>query len=263
MDTKIITDQFSEATIKNCKTCNTELLGAYCYHCGQRKISHRFKSIDSIKWVFHQLFNMDHGLFFTTIRLFQNPRKVLLDNITGATVKYLHPFRFIFIWATISVLISLIFGFNEKAQELGAIQSDIQGEQFSKEIQGFINKYLTIITVGMVPFFAFYSKLFFRKYKLNYAEHLIINSYSYGVTIAVGILTFFLWFIPDFFELSIFISAIVTIGIFSWMYYKFFGGNFFISLMKSILVFLISYFTIMLIGGLVAGIFAIINTISF
>jgi len=263
MNTKIITDQFSEAAIKNCKTCNTELLGAYCYSCGQRKISHRFKSIDSIKWVFHQLFNMDHGLFFTTIRLLQNPRKVLLDNITGATVKYLHPFRFIFIWATISVVISLIFGLNEKTQEMGAIQSDIRNEEFGKEIQEFIMNYLTIITVGMVPFFAFYSKLFFRKYKLNYAEYLIINSYSYGVTIAIGILTFFLWLIPDFFQWSIFISAVLTIGIFFWIYHHFFGGNFFISLVKSLLVYLISYFTIMLIGGLVAGAFAIVNTISF
>ncbi|NBG65523.1 DUF3667 domain-containing protein [Acidiluteibacter ferrifornacis] len=260
---EIITDQFSEAALNTCKTCKTELLGPYCYHCGQRKIAKRFQLKDSIKWVFHQLFNMDHGLFFTTFRLFKNPQKVLLDNITGATVKYLHPFRFIFIWATISVLISLLFGLNEKAQELGMPQSGIKAQEVGKDVQEFINKYLTLITIGTVPFFAFYSKLFFRKFKLNYAEHLIINSYSYGVTIAVGTLFYFLWLIPGFFLWSTAISALITVIIFSWIYNRFFQVNFLISLIKSFLIYIISYFTIILIGGVIAGSMAIINKISF
>jgi hypothetical protein len=48
---------------------------------------------------------------------------------------------------------------------------------FALKLEGMISKYYNLILMSSIPFMAFGSFLFFKKYSLNYAEHLVVNTY--------------------------------------------------------------------------------------
>jgi hypothetical protein len=102
-----------------CKSCSSNLNGTYCSICGQKVISKRFTLKKSVGWLFANIFNLEKGFLSTTWDLIKKPGKVVSNFLNGITVPYAHPFRFIFVWATVSTLIAVYTGAYDKMGEIG------------------------------------------------------------------------------------------------------------------------------------------------
>jgi DNA-directed RNA polymerase subunit RPC12/RpoP len=120
-----------EHSIILCKNCGTQLSeqDAYCSNCGQKIIKERY----TVKRFWGELIriitNVERGFWFTLKQMFVAPATVISNYLNGKTKPYYHPFRYIFIWASIAVVIGLYFHFYDNSQDnfndlLGINQSD-------------------------------------------------------------------------------------------------------------------------------------------
>lgn len=228
-------------TTQHCKNCNTEYAGVFCPACGQKLITERFTIREGIFNVVGIVFNFDRGLWPTIYGLLVRPGEVLREYTSGITVKYFHPFRFLFLMLTISVLLMAAFGINDYLQ--GEYATKISGHPLSdpvKEMMTIINSYNHLLIASSMPVLALASWLFFRSRNYNYAEHLIIVSYAFGVTVFLGLLIMPIYFINKeayaWFSSS---SLLITIIYFTYVYLSLFKGGRVAVFFKSLGVYLL------------------------
>ncbi len=181
-----------EDTVKNiCKNCSKELLGEYCYSCGQKiKAPLTVRKIILDTW--NTITDIDKGFLYTTKMLFIAPEIVIGDYINGKTKPYYHPIRYLLIWASISVILNLYFGIFEKTSNevtslYGMDDNEVQMQQMQQFFEGAEN-FFSLMFVILVPFTAVASYLFYRKRSINYAEHLVLNAFFYGQQALIGCL---------------------------------------------------------------------------
>lgn len=245
----------------NCKNCQQEYEGNFCPACGQKYIDKRLNLKDSIVWVFDSIFNFDQGFFYTSKALLLKPAVVINNVLNGVTRPYTHPFRHLFIWATLTTIVGIAAGTFDDTQVamnniMGADQETIEK---GVRAQAFMRRYMNLIIIAMVPLFAMATRLLFRKKGYNYAEHLVINAYSQTVTMMVNIpLSFFYFFMhnPNVLGgLSMLIGAIAATYVFT----KVFEENAIVAFLKYILVFIIAFVSAMFITLLGVLVFAKIS----
>lgn len=164
-----------------CKSCAAPLSGVYCGQCGQKVIQRRITMRAIFDDIFSQISNVDHGLIYTFLMLFKKPDQVVLDYLVGKTIKYSSPFKYLIFWTAVSALIYIGFGFydqqaavtanfmasneSQKANEFASLYNDLMKQNFQ------------LVSILYIPFFAIFTRLFFKKSGLNYAEHLVANAY--------------------------------------------------------------------------------------
>lgn len=236
----------------NCKSCGTFLKGDYCFNCGQKAISKRFTVKESIGWLLTNIFNLERGFIHTTWELIKAPGKVVSEYLSGITITYAHPFRFIFVWATVSTLIAVYTGAYD---EIGRLSVEMNtdnpaGSAFAEEYPKFLKQYMSLMYMSFIPFFAMGTALFYRKHKLFFAEHLILNSYSQGVSIAIGLPIMMCYFVVPVEGMKILgaVSMIVGVLVVAYVNSNFFGENIFLSIFKYILIFLLMLVLFMILG---------------
>lgn len=132
-------------------------------------------------------------------------------------------------------------GINDYLQ--GEYATKISGHPISdpvKEMITIMNSYSHLLIASSMPVLAFASWLFFRKKGYNYAEHLIIVSYAFGVTVFIGMLIIPVFFIDKevYAWLSSF-SLLVTLAYFTYVYLSLFQGNQVTVFFKSLGVYLL------------------------
>lgn len=225
-----------------CKNCQSEFEGNFCPNCGQKYINKRFNLKDSIAWAFHSIFNFDKGFLLTSRDLITIPGKVINGFLNGVTIRYAHPFRFIFIWATISAILGVWAGtFEDTSLAMNeAMGIDQESIQRTKGLQDIMGQYMSFVILFMVPFYALGSYLLFKSKGLNYAEHLIINSFALSSSIMLGVpLTIAYGFYP---ELGMINGINMGIGVLivSRVYAQSFKTSWFIAFVKYLLTFLIT-----------------------
>lgn len=211
-------------TTQACKSCNTEYTGRYCPSCGQKLITERFTVREGISNVVGVVFNFDRGLWPTIYGLLMRPGDVLREYISGVTIKYYHPFRFLFLMLTLSVLLMEGLGINYYLQ--GEYATNISGKPIPEPIKNMltmINSYSHLLIASSMPILAFASWIFFRKKGYNYAEHLIIMSYAFGFTVFLGMLVIPVYFIhKEFYVWLSSISILITLTFFTYVYFSLF-----------------------------------------
>lgn len=215
------------ASTQACKNCQTEYNGIFCPSCGQKMIDERFTIREGISNVFGIILNFDRGLWPTLYGLIKNPGIVLREYLNGITIKYYHPFRFLFLWLTLSVLLMAVTGINDYLQ--GEFSEQISGHPIPdilKDMLTVFNSYSHLLIASSMPLLALASWLFFRKQGYNYAEHLIVVSYAYGITVFLSIAFIPIYFLDkaSYAWLSS-INLLIGIGFFTYVYLSFFQGN--------------------------------------
>ena len=228
-------------TTQACKNCNTEYTGVFCPSCGQKLITKRFTVKEGVSNVFGVVFNFDRGLWPTIYGLLVRPGDVLREYIDGITVKYYHPFRFLFLMLTISVLLMEGLGINDYLQ--GEYAPKISGKPIPEPIEdmlAIINSYSHLLIASSMPILSFASWIFFRKKGFNYAEHLIIMSYAFGLTVFLGMLMIPIYFIDK--ESYVWLSSIsllITLAFFTYVYFSLFREGRVTVFFKSLGVYLV------------------------
>lgn len=169
-----------------CPNCNHAGIGNFCPECGQRK----YRRIDTAYiWeeVQYLVFQTNRGFFFSIKKILQSPGDTARDFIEGRRVNHYQPIALTFILGGLSSLISF------KVIDVESILNNYYEEQqisspFLRDFVANLSSYNPIISLLLVPFFALCTYLAFRKWKNNYVEHLIINSYILSFYTLISIL---------------------------------------------------------------------------
>lgn len=157
-----------------CKNCETAFDAKHCPQCGQKASVKRIKLEDFYEDSIKKLTHWDRGLARTSLDLLTKPGTMTRDYIQGKRTKYTKPLSYLFL----IMAVSLIFF---SPEDMMRIQKTITGQPDMSEKQRLINewvsKHLSVITSLSIPFMALVTKWLNRKQDVNYAEHLVINTY--------------------------------------------------------------------------------------
>ena len=159
----------------NCKTCNIEFTSKFCPNCGQPELIKRIDGhyiIHEIKHVLH----FEHGIFYTIRELILNPGENIRNYLLENRSRLVKPIIFIIVTSLIYSICSSFFNFEDGYVNYLDNQKTTTNKIF-KWIQGHYG-YANII---MGIFIALWTKLFFRKYKFNIFEILILLCFVMGM----------------------------------------------------------------------------------
>jgi magnesium-transporting ATPase (P-type) len=159
----------------NCQNCNQIISDNFCGNCGQKK----YKRIDK-KYIWDEIqytfLHTNKGFLYSVKNILKNPGKTAKEFIDGNRVNHYKPILLAFVLSGISAFISFkIIGLNE-------IMANYYAEKhinspFMNDYMTITSSYNSIIMLLLIPFFAFFTKLAFRKWGHNYYEHIVMNSY--------------------------------------------------------------------------------------
>jgi hypothetical protein len=205
-------------------------------------------------WVdFLSVMNFEKGVLYTLRGLLKNPKSTIDEYLYESRWNHANPMRLlIFSTALISFLnYYLIFQTNivaenfditsEESYEIGEslgkeffeleetvgidikkgpkmseAEMELKKKQATKMVMDKTFQYMDKFTFSLVPIFAFFAFLFFRKSGYNYTENLVINALMISVINVIGILTV----IPTIWS-PIWVSVIASIAIFIYTLYYF------------------------------------------
>lgn len=244
-----------------CPTCKSpHLSGAFCPQCGQKLSIQRFTLNRSLSAVLSQVFNLEKGFLYTLKELILRPEWVRDRYLQQGTARYFHPFRFVFVLATLSALLTVLmgaFGVNNGMEPFQSIPDSEQGAQFIRKIVDFTQNYLAFIMLLAIPFYALVAGWFYRKFKLYYGEHLIMASYANGLALALGLPAIALILLPRGPIIFSMLSTLISVLAMAWVYRRCFRQSWILSIVKMVLITLIVGIMSVLLGGTIGFLYAI------
>ncbi len=250
-----------------CQNCNHEFVGQYCSQCGQRADTHR------INWHYiwheipHSVWHYDSGIFFTLRELITRPGYTIRDFLNGKRVKHYRPLALLLILGAILVFAShsLNVSFVKRGQEtIGTPVNASKGiATFQQDLNQFIEKNQTIISIAMIPLYAFWFWLLFRRRGYNYPEMLVtqtfITNFNFMSSLIIVLLVWALGGSVGAYRLAMGLSIIVTIAYNAWVYMKLFKGKLrpLTIIIRSITAFTATYVSFMLVGGIIGVVYGL------
>lgn len=183
------------------------------------------------------LLHFEKGFFFTVKELLLRPGKSIREYLFEDREKYVKPILFLILSSVIFDLVIHWLHLNMAFFNIDTIER-LKGKLRSKEIGDWTNSHIGYAQLIMAIFIAFWIKLFYRKFKFNIYEILILLSYVLGQALMM-LGTFII--LADIFKSE----NIATIGVaiyFSyiiWAIGQFFGEKNFINYIKSLLVYIL------------------------
>jgi Protein of unknown function (DUF3667) len=162
--------------VNTCKNCSYPTDNNYCPQCGQKTSVSRFSMKHLLEDFIHGFFHVDHGIFFTAKELAIRPGTMLRNYLTGQRIKYFNPFTFILIFGGISAMLLKQLHWQSLFVDLGIFTN----KNVDKEVWNSSIKHFSLRLLASIPLYTFVSWLFYYQKKLNFSEHLIINTYLRG-----------------------------------------------------------------------------------
>jgi hypothetical protein len=237
----------SNSTDQFCLHCGTRVSGKFCSECGQSSETKRFQFNQILTQDFlKRAFYFDKGLFYSIKELYTRPGHSVREYIQGKRALHLNYF---------SLLIILIFIFKMIENLTPFRYSDLvstdkeQVDFFEEEVK----HYAKLFFISLIPLYALVTFLIFKKARLNYAEHFVINTFRSAALLLLTILFLMLASIIKDVSVVVIINRLITVimlGYGTWFYYQYFSiyySNKFGLLTRSILSVLVP-FTILVIA---------------
>jgi hypothetical protein len=173
-----------------CKNCGNPFTASFCNACGQ-KVAHRITMRHIWHDIVHAFTHADKGIFHLFLQLFIRPGIVAREYIIeGKRKRYFNPFQYILIIGSIAAFVAVNSHFmeNTMAAMSGPVPTSGRQAAFMKSVSQFQNKYYNLNILLQLPFIAFASFLWFRKFRINYAEHLTLQTFVGSQTAIFGML---------------------------------------------------------------------------
>lgn len=181
----------------SCPNCGQELLGKFCYQCGQKRIEDKERTLKHFFGEFiHASFHVEHNILGNFWRLLTRPGFIAKEYIEGRRKRHMSPFT---VFAVINILYFLFSPLtdlslrlpDQKHQFYGAlaqsmIESRLENRQITAEEYAVaydarsdsLSKIMVIINV---PLFALFIALMYRRSKkFFFADHLIFALTYFG-----------------------------------------------------------------------------------
>lgn len=159
----------------NCKTCNIELTSKYCPNCGQ---SSQLKRIDG-HYIIHEIEHVLHferGILYTIRELIANPGQNVRNYLSENRSRLVKPIIFIIVTSLVYSTCSNFFHLED-----GYIKYLGSNKSTTSAIFEWIQGHYGYANIIMGIFIALWTKLFFRKHKLNIFEILILLCFVIGM----------------------------------------------------------------------------------
>jgi hypothetical protein len=159
----------------NCKTCNLEITSKYCPNCGQPS---QLKRIDR-HYIIHEIEHVLHferGILYTIKELIANPGQNVRNYLSDNRSRLVKPIIFIIVTSLIYSTCSNFFHIED-----GYIRYLGDHKTTTSAIFKWIQGHYGYSNIIMGIFIALWTKLFFRKYKLNIFEILILLCFVIGM----------------------------------------------------------------------------------
>ena len=246
-----------------CQNCDHEFVGRYCGQCGQRSDTHR------INWHYiwheipHSVWHLDSGILFTLRELITRPGYTIRDFLAGKRVKHYRPLALLLILGAILVFAShsLNVSFIESGQAAIGTHTSADSPKglatLQQDLNHFVEDNQTIVSIAMIPLYAFWFWLLFRRRGYNYPEMLVtqtfITNFNFMASLIIVLLVWALGGSVSAYRLALGLSIIVTIAYNAWVYMKLFKGKLrpLTIIIRSITAFVATYVSFMLIGAVI------------
>jgi len=160
-----------------CKNCINQFEGHFCNVCGQ-KPAHRLDIKHVLHEAIHVFTHADKGIFTFIRKVITHPGTMALEYVEGKRKKYFNPFQYLIL--IVGVTAFAISKSRVMEDTIGAIttqKGSARVIQFQHLVEGLFQKYFNIVLFTMIPFYAFFSKIFFRSKGYNYAENIVLQCY--------------------------------------------------------------------------------------
>lgn len=207
-----------------CLNCGTEVTGNFCPACGQKASTKRF----SLRRLFDReflngVFMLNKGLLFTMKTLFTRPGHGIREFVEGKRVRYFNAFSLLLL---ILALMFFLDGFSDFS--LSDIMGNDDQKEFYNSFEAFMEEYPRLIFIINIPLMALGTFLFFKKSKMNFAEHIILNTYNTSASLVLS-LPFSILFIfyDDLEKIRVFyqFSPLLSVAYSIWLYFQFFSTS--------------------------------------
>lgn len=245
-----------ETKSKTCKNCNGKLRknDKYCSNCGAKIVSQRITLKGILSDAAETIFGWDNKYFYTLRSLITKPNTVLEDYVFGMRKRYVHPFTYLIIGATLTLFTFTFFLDNfmnnlevfnaslvERYKGIGVKDLDLNRVD---KVQAEILKYFNIVTLLLIPLYSIFTYNIYRK-TFNYAEHLVFNAFVQGTGFIFGIVFFYLSLIIH--PIVYFLTTPAIWFIHAYIFGKLFRLGISISFLKLILFNIMSVVSIIII----------------
>lgn len=249
-------DHSSNIDTTTCKNCASNLAAnsLFCSTCGQSAHEHRLTMTHIFHELVHVFTHADKGIFFTIKELAYRAGFVATEYVEGKRKKYFNPFQLLLITSGVFTFLVVYFKIFETGS--GSVINNGEIDVANKKVFDFMHfffaKYFNFILLGMVPIQSFFSWLFFKKSKRNYAENLVFNTYITAELQIFGniIFTFPSSLFPNLYSFLAGINFIVGIIFYIPATKYFFNTTFAPAILKSIAIRLVIFMVMFLILSL-------------
>jgi hypothetical protein len=252
-----------------CKNCGNTANQSYCPFCAQKTSVDRITFKTILEELSDTLFQINRGFLYTIKELFIRPGKAISNYIEGKRKNYFKPIAYVF---TISTIYFILVQFLDSTTffleafegfSRSSVDRNDEFEATKSLIEIFkwlINNY-SYTTLILLPIYSIASYLAFFGAKLNYLEHVVLNSYLSGQQAIIYIL----FLIPNFYfkdislleDLPIILSTIYAFWIFKQFFYEL---GIVSTILRTVLTYIL-YFV--LIFGIVTGFGILLGLIEF
>ncbi|QNR24186.1 DUF3667 domain-containing protein [Croceimicrobium hydrocarbonivorans] len=179
-------------------------------------------------------FNLEYGILFTLKELLLRPGASIRSYLQEGRLKYTSPFRLLILSTAILLLLfqssevasdfqeGFNYGANQNA-EAGVEASKVDGAKSAAKVYELFSEYFNLLLWFYIPVISLFSWLFNLKRDLNFAEHIVFNSFYTslinvfslimllefalgneltGILYILLAFVYYMWFYKDLFEKS-------------------------------------------------------------
>ena len=226
-----------------CKNCGHGFFGNHCNNCGQ-KVAHRLHTKHIAHEAVHVFTHADKGIFALIPMVLFRPGTLTLQYVQGKRKSYFNIFQYLVLVVGISVFIMSKTHFMENIAETinpGISKESARVQAVQSKWMSVLQQYMNLFLFALIPVFSFFSWLFFKSKKYNYAENLVlqaatqaqINTYSIFLTLPLVFLTG-----KAYQGLVFFLSIVVMLSCFAAANRQFFKVSMIQAFFKGLLIYI-------------------------
>lgn len=173
--------------------------------------------------------NFENGILHTFRSLLLKPGPSTIDYLQDGRLKYFSPFRLLVLSTAILLLLlqSADFTSNfeegvqagwENAADDRSDEKQEMGMKIAARVSGLIQEYFNFMIWFYIPVISFFSWLFNRKKGLNYAEHVVFNTYYTSVINAFSLIFILSYLFPNLQTVMFWVYSLFSLIYFLWYY---------------------------------------------
>jgi Protein of unknown function (DUF3667) len=161
----------SASSLESCQNCDSAILPGqnYCPNCGQKAPTPRLTLHEISAEFVHALAHVDRSALSLIWQLLIRPGVVARDFVAGKRKRYFGPFAFLVVTVAFTSAVIAISGFQ-------AVTADAPNG-----FATFLQQHINLLFFFDVPLLAAACRLMGIREPFNYAEYLVLTSYSGGL----------------------------------------------------------------------------------